>query len=98
MIRTALELDVCAILRMKKSTMKYRACVNGRTKQRLDAKELYTTVVKGKWTKVRGMPWKAVSLDVEFDLAEKGEKEPRWTSVRLLFVRGLNEPESNGLE
>jgi hypothetical protein len=38
------------------------------------------------------MPWKAVSLDVELDLAEKGEKDPRWQPVRLLFVRGLKEP------
>jgi len=93
MIRTALGLNVCAILRMKKSKMKYRVIVNGQTKQRLNAQELYTAVVKRKWTKVRGMPWKAVSLDVELDLAEKGEKEPRWKSVRLLFVRGLNEPD-----
>jgi len=39
------------------------------------------------------MPWKAVSLDVELDLAEKGEKSPQWTPVRLLFVRGLKEPD-----
>ena len=32
MIRSALELDVCAILRMKKNKMKYRAVVNGRDK------------------------------------------------------------------
>lgn len=92
MIRTALDLDVCAILRMKKSKMKYRAVVNGNSEQRLNAQELYTTVVKRKWTKVRGMPWKAVSLDVELDLSDKDEKEPAWKSMRLLFVRGLNEP------
>jgi hypothetical protein len=38
------------------------------------------------------MPWKAVSLDVELDLAEKGEKEPRWQPVRLSFVRDVKEP------
>lgn len=92
MIRTALELDVCAILRMKKSKMKYRAVVNGRTKQLLNAQELYTYAVKRQWRKVRGMPWKAVTLDVELDLAEKDEKKPRWKAVRLLFVRGLKEP------
>jgi hypothetical protein len=92
MIRTALELDVCAILRMKKNKMNYRAVVNGRTKQMLDAQELYSYAVKRQWRKVRGMPWKAVSLDVELDLAEKGEKGPRWQPVRLLFVRGVKEP------
>jgi SRSO17 transposase len=92
MIRTALELEMCAILRMKKSKMKYRAVVSGRAKQRLNAQELYAHAVKGEWKKVRGMPWKAVILDVELDLAEKEEKKPRWKAVRLLFVRGLKEP------
>jgi hypothetical protein len=92
MIRTALELDVCAILRMKKNKMKYRAVVHGREKQQLNAQELYAHAVKRQWRKVRGLPWKAVSLDVELDLAEEDEKEPRWQSVRLLFVRGLKEP------
>ena len=91
MIRRALELDLCAILRMKKGKMKYRAEVNGR-QQHLDAKELYTHVVKREWKKVRGLPWKAVSLDVELDLADEEENKPRWTPVRLLFVRGLHEP------
>ncbi|MCU7898900.1 MAG: transposase [Candidatus Thiodiazotropha sp. (ex Lucinoma aequizonata)] len=92
MIRTALELDVCAILRMKKGKMKYRAVVSGRKKQLLNAQELYTYAVKREWRKVRGMPWKAVTLDVELDLSEKDEKKPRWQPVRLLFVRGLKEP------
>ena len=91
MIRNALELDLCAILRMKKGKMKYRAVVNGR-KQHLDAKELYTHAVKREWKKVRGLPWKAVSLDVALDLAEEQENTPQWTPVRLLFVRGLHEP------
>jgi hypothetical protein len=92
MIRTALELSVCAILRMKKSKMKYRVVLSGQKKQMLDAKELYTHAVKREWRKVQGMPWKAVTLDVELDLAEKNEVEPRWQPVRLLFVRGLNTP------
>ena len=40
----------------------------------------------------RSFPWKAVSLDVELDLAEDGEKTPRYQAVRLVFVRGLKEP------
>lgn len=93
MIRTALALDVCGILRMKKSKMKYRALVSGRKKQLLNAQELYTYAVKGEWKKVRGLPWKAVTLDVELDLAEKDDKKPQWQPVRLLFVRGLKEPD-----
>lgn len=92
MIRSALNLDICAILRMKKSKMKYRVAVKGRTKQLLDAQEIYAYAVKQKWKKVRGMPWKAVSLDVELDLSEKGQKHPQWKRVKLLFVRGLKEP------
>ncbi len=92
MIRTALELELCAILRMKKGKMKYRAAVAGGEKQLLNAQELYTHVVKGAWRKVRGLPWKAMTLDVELDLAEKEDKKPRWQTVRLLFVRGLKEP------
>jgi SRSO17 transposase len=91
MIRSVLELEACAILRMKKGKMKYRAAVNGQKKQLLNAQELYSYAVKRDWRKVRGMPWKAVALDVELDLAEKNEKEPRWQPVRLLFVRGLKE-------
>lgn len=93
MIRSALDLEIDAILRMKKSKMNYRAIVKGRKKQLLDAKELYSTAVKREWKKVRGMPWRAVILDVELDVAEKDEKKPRWEPVRLLFVRGLNEPD-----
>ena len=72
--------------------MKYRATISGEKEQLLDANELYTHAVKRQWKKVRGLPWKAVILDVELDVAEDKEKTPRWESVRLLFVRGLKEP------
>ncbi len=71
--------------------MKYRAVVKGGNKQLFTAQALYAYAVKREWKKVRGMPWKAVSLDVELDLAEEDEKKPRWKPVRLLFVRGLKE-------
>ena len=88
MIRTALELDVCAILRMKKNKMEYRAAVNGCTAQLLDAQALYAHAVKRQWRKVRGQPWKAVSLDVELDLAEKEEKEESMAiQVLISFAR-----------
>lgn len=92
MIRTALGLGVCAILRMKKGNMKYRVAIKGRKKELLDAKELYSKVVKREWKKVRGMPWKAVSLNVELDLSEDYQKQPEWRTVQLLFVRGVKEP------
>jgi SRSO17 transposase len=92
MIRTALSFGVCAILRMKKGNMKYRVATQGRKKELLDAKELYGKVVKQNWKKVRGMPWKAVSLTVELDLSEDNQKQPEWKTVQLLFVRGVKEP------
>ena len=91
-MRSALRLEVCAILRMKKSKMKYRAVIKGRKKEFLNAQELYACVVKREWKKGRGLPWKAVSLDVELDLAEDDEKTPRWQAIRLLFVRALRNP------
>ena len=92
MIRTALELGVCPILRMKKNKMKYRVSAKGQKKELLDAKELYSYAVKGEWKKVRGLPWRAVTLEVELDLSDAKQKTPEWTPVKLLFVRGLNEP------
>ena len=73
-IRTAIEVDVCPILRMKKNKMKYRVVIHGRKKELLTAEEIYAHAVRRNWKKVRGMPWKAVALDVELNLAEKGEK------------------------
>jgi hypothetical protein len=92
MIRTALDLEVCPILRMKKNKMKYRVVIKGRKKVLLDAKELYAHVVKGEWTKVRGLPWKSVALEVELDVSEEKQTQPEWKAVKLLFVRGVNEP------
>jgi hypothetical protein len=92
MIRTALDLGVCPILRMKKNNMKYRSVIKGRKKELLDAKELYAQAIKGEWKKVRGLPWKSVALEVELDLSEGKQKSPEWTKMKLLFVRGLNEP------
>lgn len=91
MIRSALALDRCAILRMKKNTMKYRAAINGQGKDLFDAQALYRQAIKGQWKKVRGMPWKAVTLDVELDISDKGDKEPQRKAVRLLSVRALQE-------
>ena len=93
MIRTALGLGVCPILRMKKNKMKYRAVTKGQKTALLDAKELYAHAVKGEWKKVRGLPWKAVELEVELDLSDDKQKSPQWTTVKLLFVRGVSEPD-----
>ena len=91
-IRAALDLEVCPILRMKKNKMKYRVTIDGRKKALLDANELYAYAVKRQWRKVQGLPWKAVSLEVELDVSDSRQKNPEWVAVKLLFVRGLSEP------
>ena len=89
MIQTAESLGVTAILRMKKGKMKYRiAAANGQF-DALDAKELYRHAVRGEWKKVRGLPYRAVQLDVELDVTEEGKKKPKWIKAKLLFVRGV---------
>jgi hypothetical protein len=93
-IRSALDLEICPKLRMKKNKLKYRVAIEGNKKQLLDAKELYCHVVSKEWKTVRGTPWKAVSLCVEVDLSENQGKEPEWKKIQFLFVRGLKEPEA----
>ena len=91
MVRAAVEVGVDAVLRMKKGTMKYRVGSEGGEVRMLDAKELYGQCIKGRWRKVRGLPWKAASLEVELDLSSEPKQRSQWRRVQLLFVRGLGE-------
>ena len=91
MIRAAHRLEVCAVLRMKKGAMKYRVRGDGGEPQMLDAKELFVQQVRKQWRKVRGVPWRAVAVEVELDLSEDTQP-PQYKRVQLLFVRGVNEP------
>lgn len=95
-IQTAQSLALIAVLRMKKNKMKYRINgANGRA-QELDAQSLYARAVKGEWKKVHNMPYRAVTLDVELDIADeetKKEGAAQRIKVRLLFVRGVAEDE-----
>lgn len=98
MISTALSLGITAILRMKKGNLKYRVKLGGRW-QELDAKALYQYAVRKNWTKVRGLSWKAVEMNVQVNLtSDKGKNTAaNYQSVKLLFVRGLNEdPDVDG--
>ena len=88
MIRTILEVDMHALLRMKKNKMKYR--IHGF--EELSADELYQKYVKGQWKKVQGGLFKSVSLEAEINLAETVSDAPRWQSVKLFFMKGINEP------
>lgn len=89
MIQTAQTMDVTAVLRMKKGNMKYHVSGPGQKPADLDATALYKRAVKGQWKKVRGMSYRAVSMDMELNLSKKDE-EPDYLPVRLFFVRGVN--------
>ena len=89
MLRAAEQVDVCAVLRMKKNKMKYRITQPGGETRMLNAKELYGQRVKTRWEKVRGLPWKAASLEVDLDLSSDPKAASQWCTVRLWFVRGL---------
>ena len=89
MIQTAQSLGVTAILRMKKGNMKYRIAGANGDFNTLDAKELYQQAVKGEWKKVRGLPYRAVQLEVDLDISAEGTKPPKWLTIKLLFVRGI---------
>ena len=92
MLRAAYELGVCAVLRMKKGAMKYRVQVGEGEAQMLDAKEIFAQQVRKRWRKVRGLPWRAVSVEVELDVSEAKARSAQWRRVQLLFVRGVHEP------
>lgn len=98
MMRIALSLEKTAILRMKKGKLKYRVKLSGKW-QSLDAKALYQHAVRKSWTKVRGVPWKAVEMIVQVDLTTETGKNarPNYQEVKLLFVRGIKEePDVDG--
>ena len=88
MMRAADEVGVCAVLRMKKGLMKYRVPAGGAEPQMLDAKEIFAHQVRKQWRKVRGLPWRAVAIDVELDVSETGPQPPQYKRVQLLFSGG----------
>jgi hypothetical protein len=93
MIRTALDLSLCPILRMKKNKMKYRVSMDGQAKL-INANELYQQVARKQWQPVAGLPWKAVECEVELNIATENSQTPQWQQVKLLFVRGINEDDN----
>ncbi|WPL19283.1 Transposase [Thiorhodovibrio winogradskyi] len=92
MISTALDLNLTAILRMKKNAMKYRLrnWNNGEAHtELLDANGLYQTSVRKHWKRLSGLPYRCQCLDVELSLESDGKEQ--WIPVRLLFVRGVSQ-------
>ncbi len=96
MLRSTEELSLTAIVRMKKSKLKYRLTTYKNEQEvvrDLDLKALYKQTVRKKWQKISGQAYQCKGLDVQLNLANS-EKEPeQWRNVRLLFVRGNTELE-----
>jgi SRSO17 transposase len=97
MLRTAEELSIASIVRMKKSKLKYRLTLykdNKNVVQMLDLHELFQYSIRKNWQKIPGQPYQCKVLDVELNLTNSTSKEPeQWRNVRLLFVRGHAEPD-----
>ena len=94
MIRLCQETDLTAILRMKKSKLKYRVSeyINGnKVRREMDVKALYKHRVRKQWQAMPGQRYQANVVDVEINLAETPKTEAQWVKVRLLFVRGATE-------
>src|SRR4030067_3581841 len=92
MIRLAGEHLLTAILRMNKSTRKYRLTerLEGQAIHRdMDVNTLYQSCIRRQWQKIPGEPYQAKALDVELNLSSAPDEADQWIKVRLLFVRGI---------
>lgn len=83
--------SLTAIVRMKKNKMQYRATAETGHQVLLSAKDLYQSQVKGQWHRISGRPYQSKSMVVELNLAQSPKDEAHWITVKLLFVRGVNE-------
>ena len=93
-IRLCQETALTAILRMKKSKLKYRISeyINGEiVKRDMDVKALYKHSVRQQWKKIPGQKYQAKVVDVELNLALTDKEDARWINARLLFVRGSDQ-------
>ncbi len=94
MIRLCQETDLTAILRMKKSKLKYRVSEyrGGKCIQRdMDVKALYQHSVRKQWKTIPGQRYQAKVVDVALNLALTPKDAAQWITVRLLFVRGADQ-------
>jgi len=85
------EKSLIAIVRMKKNKMKYQLKTAGGACLSLSAADLYKDQIKGQWTKIKGNIYQSKSIIVELNLAQSKKERDQWVTVKLLFVRGVNE-------
>ena len=94
MIRLCQETELTAILRMKKSKLKYRISemIKGEIiNSEMDIKALYQHSVRKQWKKIPGQKYQAKIVDVSLNLAQTTKDDAQWIKVRLLFVRGADQ-------
>ncbi len=91
MLQLTEEKFLTAIVRMKKNKTKYRVRSESNIEQLMTAQELFKHHVKGRWHKVTGRPYQSRSITVDLNLALSPKEPEQWISVKLLFVRGVNE-------
>ena len=87
-------MNLCAVFRMRKSKLKYRLTRQDGSQVLLNAQQIYQSEVRCNWQRQQGLPWQFVYVNVELNLGSP--KKPKWISVRLLFVRALNEDGNGG--
>ena len=95
MIRLCQKTELTAILRMKKSKLHYRISEykHGKVIQReLDIKALYQHSIRKQWKSIPGQRYQAKTVDVELNLALTAKQDAQWITVRLVFVRGADQP------
>ena len=95
MIRLCQQTDLTAILRMKKSKLKYRISEYRKdqiVQRELDIKSLYQHSIRKQWKTIPGQRYQAKTVDVELNLAPTAKEDAQWIRVRLLFVRGTDQP------
>lgn len=86
--------SLTAVLRMKKDKTKYRykTFTQGQWQtQQLTAVGLFQQVVRKQWDKIPGTAYQAKTLNVELNLAKKPTDPEHWITVRLQFVRGVDQ-------
>ena len=93
-IRLTQETSLTAILRMKKDKMKYRYTeIKAGEKQvySLTSVELFKKAVRKQWNTLPGTRYQAKTLTVELNLAQKKSDPDQWITVRLQYVRGVDQ-------
>ena len=96
MIRLCQETDLTAIVRMKKSKLKYRVSTytHGKLiKREMDIKALYQHSIHKQWQKIPGQKYQAKVVDVEINLAEHLRRMRNGSTFGCyLFGEALNPP------